>query len=147
MHLFVKLDEERARCRFAKKGTHKYGLFGQRMPSKSLILTDNKTLICYCIILHVKISRERLRLSNGNIGKRRRSSLLFGSHSTLLLLYYRGPMQRDCSNSEKWLTYQGMKNRLLEIAETIAAKPGTNRASDNEEKGQGLWGWIKSKMS
>ncbi|MGG1550148.1 HEAT repeat domain-containing protein [Paenibacillus ferrarius] len=38
-----------------------------------------------------------------------------------------------------------VKEQLLRMAEEIAAKP--EQTEFDEEKGQGLWGWIKSKMS
>ncbi|WP_240418310.1 HEAT repeat domain-containing protein [Paenibacillus periandrae] len=46
------------------------------------------------------------------------------------------------------LTYENIKNQILEIAESVAAKPEELAANESvTEKGKGLWGWIKNKMS
>lgn len=45
------------------------------------------------------------------------------------------------------LTYPSLKDQLLEIAETIAAKSDAEPIPENKEKGQGLWEWIRSRMS
>jgi len=65
---------------------------------------------------------------------------------TLLSMLPREYADRLRQHAEQ-LTYPSLKEQILEIAETIAAKPGTNQMQDNQEKGQGLWEWIRSKMS
>ncbi|NHN33410.1 HEAT repeat domain-containing protein [Paenibacillus agricola] len=42
------------------------------------------------------------------------------------------------------LTYESVKRQVLDVAEQIAEKP---EESAIDEKGAGIWGWIKSKMS
>ncbi|CAG7629768.1 hypothetical protein PAESOLCIP111_03134 [Paenibacillus solanacearum] len=45
------------------------------------------------------------------------------------------------------VTYSSAKNELLEIAELMTARPEPAADLEPIQKGQGLWGWIKSTMS
>ncbi|SFL08442.1 HEAT repeat-containing protein [Paenibacillus sp. 1_12] len=103
-----------------------------------------------------------LLLSLFRIGYKEAPELLMGilEQETVKNLYYLDTGQRALLNLlprsyadrlhqfAETLTYENIKNQIVEIAETVAIKPEESAANEsNIEKGKGLWGWIKNKMS
>lgn len=147
VHLFVKLDEEELVCRFAQDSDPKVTAYlvkkCEELPNFNRSKTANMLLILFS---QNYPDAPRLLMDILEKGGAKQFYYLDRAQLTLLSLLPR-PYAERLQLFAEGLSYQGMKNQLLEIAETIAAKPEQTELSDNEEKGQGLWGWIKSKMS
>ncbi|MDQ0873672.1 HEAT repeat protein [Paenibacillus sp. V4I3] len=147
VHLFVKLDEEELVCRFAQVPDPKVTAYlvkkCEELPNFNRNKTANMLLILFS--QHYQ-DAPKLLMDILEKGGAKQFYYLDRVQLTLLSLLPR-PYAERLQLFAEGLSYQGMKNQLLEIAETIAAKPEQTEPSDNEEKGQGLWGWIKSKMS
>lgn len=147
VHLFVKLDEEELVCRFAQDSDPKVTAYlvkkCEELPNFNRSKTANMLLILFS---QNYPDAPRLLMDILEKGGAKQFYYLDSAQLTLLSLLPR-PYAERLQQFAEGLSYQGMKNQLLEIAETIAAKPEQTELSDNEEKGQGLWGWIKSKMS
>lgn len=146
VHLFVQLDEADLVCRLVREPDAKVAayliakcktqnhfnrgqaanmllvLFGMQEPSAPQLLMD----------MLEKSGKQLYYLDRVQLA--------------LLVLLPKEYAERLRQFAEK-IAYTSMKEQVLEIAETIAAKPDAEAAPDNKEKGQGLWGWIKSKMS
>ncbi|MCY9663645.1 HEAT repeat domain-containing protein [Paenibacillus alginolyticus] len=147
VHLFVKLDEEELVCRFAQDPDPKVTAYLVKKCEELPNFNRNKTANMLLILFSQNYQdAPRLLMDILEKGGAKQFYYLDRVQLTLLSLLPRHYAQRLQQFAEG-LSYQGMKNQLLEIAETIAAKPEQIERSDNEEKGQGLWGWIKSKMS
>jgi HEAT repeat protein len=147
VHLFVKLDEEELVCRFAQDPDPKVTAYlvkkCEELPNFNRSKTANMLLILFS---QNYPDAPRLLMDILEKGGAKQFYYLDRVQLTLLSLLPRSYAERLRLFAEG-LSYQGMKNQLLEIAESVAAKPEQSELSDNEEKGQGLWGWIKSKMS
>lgn len=147
VHLFVKLDEEELVCRFAQDPDPKVTAYLVKKCEELPNLNRNKTANMLLILFSQNYpDAPRLLMDILEKGGSKQFYYLDRVQLTLLSLLPR-PYAERLQQFAEGLSYQGMKNQLLEIAETIAAKPEQTELSDNEEKGQGLWGWIKSKMS
>ncbi|MDF2647949.1 MAG: hypothetical protein K0Q73_3754 [Paenibacillus sp.] len=147
VHLFVKLDEEELVCRFAQDSDPKVTAYlikkCKELPNFNRSKTANMLLILFS---QNYPDAPRLLMDILEKGGAKQFYYLDRLQLTLLSLLPRTYAER-LQRFAEGLSYQGMKNQLLEIAETIATRPEQTELSDNEEKGQGLWGWIKSKMS
>ncbi|MDQ0916932.1 HEAT repeat domain-containing protein [Paenibacillus sp. V4I5] len=147
VHLFVKLDEEELVCRFAQDSDPKVTAYlvkkCKELPNFNRSKTANMLLILFS---QTYPDAPKLLMDILEKGGVKQFYYLDRAQLTLLSLLPRTYAERLQQFAEG-LSYQGMKNQLLEIAETIATRPEQTELSDNEEKGQGLWGWIKSKMS
>ncbi|NOU88104.1 hypothetical protein GC102_20355 [Paenibacillus sp. LMG 31460] len=147
VHLFVKLDEEELVCRFAQDLDLKVTTYlvkkCEELPNFNRSKTANMLLILFS---QSYPDAPKLLMDILEKGGAKQFYYLDRVQLTLLSLLPK-PYAERLQQFAEGLSYQGMKNQLLEIAETIAAKPEQTERSDHEEKGQGLWGWIKSKMS
>ncbi|OPH51854.1 hypothetical protein BC351_34120 [Paenibacillus ferrarius] len=153
VHLFVKLDEEELVCRFARESDPKVTAYivkkCEERPSFNVTKTTNLLLILF---RQNDPDASKLLMDILEKGGNKQFYYLDRIQLTLLSLLPR-PYAERLRQFAEGLSYQGMKSQLLDIAETIAAKPESERETEQRdssnygEKGQGLWGWIRSKMS
>lgn len=147
VHLFVKLDEEELVCRFAGEPDPKVTNYLVKKCEERPHFNTNKTTLILAVLFRQNYSNAPNLLMDilekpGN----KQFYYLDRLQLTLLSLLPKSYSERLAKFAEG-LSYQGMKSQLLDIAGTLAAKPEQTNYIETEEKGQGLWGWIRSKMS
>lgn len=146
VHLFVKLDETELVCRLAREMDSQIASYLAEACGQKPDFFYSRTIHCLLALFRIQYKETPdLLMEILEKGKKQFYYLNHTQHVLLTLLprSYTERLQFFAQN----VSNESMKSQLLEIAETIAAKPEQTEPSDNEEKGQGLWGWIKSKMS
>ncbi|MBP1963754.1 HEAT repeat domain-containing protein [Paenibacillus aceris] len=147
VHLFVKLDEEELVCRFAREPDPKVTDYLVKKCEERPNFNATKTTHLLLILFRQNYAdTPKLLMDILEKAGNKQFYYLDRIQLTLLSLLPRSYADR-LSQFAEGLSYQGMKTQLLDIAETIAAKPEQANHLETEEKGQGLWGWIRSKMS
>ncbi|UKS24446.1 HEAT repeat domain-containing protein [Paenibacillus sp. HWE-109] len=145
-HLLVKLDEEELVCRFAQEPDPKIIDYLVKKCQDRQNFNLNKTTHTLLVLFnHRYPDAPELLMTILEKGGTKQFYYLDRVQLALLHMLPR-PYAGRLRQFAEGLSYQGMKTQLLEIAESIEAKPEQQEISDQEEKGQGLWGWIKSKM-
>ncbi|MBA2944150.1 HEAT repeat domain-containing protein [Paenibacillus sp. CGMCC 1.16610] len=147
VHLFIKLDEEELVCRFAGEPDPKVTDYLVKKCEERPNFNANKTTLLLAVLFKQNYAKAPTLLMDilekpGN----KQFYYLDRLQLTLLSLLPKSYAER-LSKFAEGLSYQGMKSQLLDIAETVAAKPEQANHLETDEKGQGLWGWIRSKMS
>ncbi|NOV01417.1 HEAT repeat domain-containing protein [Paenibacillus planticolens] len=147
VHLFVKLDEEELVCRFARESDPQVTDYLVKKCEERPNFNATKTTHLLLILFRQNYS-DAPKLLMDILEKAGNKQFYYLDRVQLTLLsLLPGSYAERLRQFAEGLSYQGMKNQLLDIAETIAAKPEQANHSETEEKGQGLWGWIRSKMS
>lgn len=147
VQLFVELDEADLVCRLVQEpdaNVIKYLTAKcEKQPQFNRGQTSNMLLVLFGM---QEPRAPQLLMDILEKGGNKQYYYLDREQLTLLSLLPREYADRLRQHAEQ-LTYPSLKEQILEIAETIAAKLDTNQMQDNQEKGQGLWEWIRSKMS
>lgn len=147
VHLLVQLDEEELVCRFVRGTDAKVAAYLIRKCEALPGFNRGRTAHMLLVLAAMRVPQAPELVMN--ILEKGGSKQLYYLDRTQLTLLSLLP--RSCADRLKrfaeTLSYVSVKNQLLEIAESLAEKPEQAKASEPEEKGQGLWGWIKSKMS
>lgn len=151
VHLFTKLDEEELVCRFAREPDPKVTKYIVTKCESRPNFNANKTAYLLLVLFRQNNPEApRLLMDILEKGGNKQFYYLDRIQLTMLALLPK-PYAARLQQFAEGLSYQGMKNQLLDIAESIAAsqeaEPEQADSSNHEEKGQGLWGWIKSRMS
>lgn len=146
VHLFVKLDEVELVCRLARGKDSQVAAYLVEACRKRPDFFTSTTLHCLLALFRIQYKETpELLMDILEKGKKQIYYLNHAQH-VLLTLVPRSYAERMQLFAQS-VSNESMKNRLLDIAETIAEKLEQIEPTDHEEKGQGLWGWIKSKMS
>ncbi|WP_051620687.1 HEAT repeat domain-containing protein [Paenibacillus sp. UNC451MF] len=147
VQLFVELDEADLVCRLVEAADAKVIAYlrakCEAQPHFNKGQTSNMLLVLFGM---QEPSAPQLLMDILEKGGDKQYYYLDRVQLTLLSLLPKSYAERLRQYAEK-LTYQNLKDQLLDIAETIAAKTDGEKVTEIEEKGQGLWGWIRSKMS
>ncbi|KRF04845.1 hypothetical protein ASG89_21335 [Paenibacillus sp. Soil766] len=153
MNHFIQLDQEELVCRFAQDTDPKVTAYLVKKCENHQKFSHSQTSHSL-LILFRQNAPEAPQLLMNLLEKGGNKQFYYLDRIELLLITLLPKSYAErLRQFAEGLSYQGMKSQLLDIADTIAAKPELDpekemRASSNYgEKGQGLWGWIKSKMS
>jgi HEAT repeat protein len=153
IYLFIQLDEEELVGRFAQKSDPKVTAYLVKKCEDHPNFTHAKTSHSL-LILFRQNNLEAPKLLLNLLEKGGNKQFYYLDRIQLLLLtLLPKPYAERLRQFAEGLTYQVMKSQLLDIADSIAAKQEFEPENEPEErsnyaeKGQGLWGWIKSKMS
>jgi hypothetical protein len=147
IHLFASLDEEELVCRLVTGPDRSIADYLLKKCEGASGLNKGNTAAMLLALTAMKAS-EAPELVMRALEKGGGRQLYYMDRIQQLLL---ASLPRTCSDRLKQfaetVTYQAMKDQLLEIAEAIAAQPESADDGEPIQKGQGLWGWIKSTMS
>lgn len=147
VHLFVKLDEEELVCRFAGEPDPKVTSYLVKKCEERPNFHSNKTTLMLAVLFRQNYSYAPNLLMDILEKPGNKQFYYLDRLQLTLLSLLPGSYSERLSRFAEGLSYQGMKSQLLDIAETLAAKSEQTNYIETEEKGQGLWGWIRSKMS
>ncbi|CAN7662180.1 HEAT repeat domain-containing protein [Paenibacillus sp. LjRoot56] len=153
MNLFIKLDEEELVVRFAQESDPKVTAYLVKKCEEHPNFTQTKISHALLILFRQNVPEAPELLMNLLEKSGNKQFYYLDRIQLLLLNLLPKPYAERLRQFAEGISYQGMKSQLLDIADTLAAKqefePGTKPEdhSNYVEKGQGLWGWIKSKMS
>ncbi|WP_282942534.1 HEAT repeat domain-containing protein [Paenibacillus sp. RC67] len=147
VQLFVEVDEADLVCRLVEAADVKVIAYlkakCEEQPHFNRGQTSNMLLVLFGM---QEPSAPQLLMDILEKGGNKQYYYLDRVQLTLLSLLPKSYAQRLREYAEK-LSYQSLKDQLLDITETLAVKTDGEKVSEIEEKGQGLWGWIRSKMS
>ncbi|CAN7525178.1 HEAT repeat domain-containing protein [Paenibacillus sp. LjRoot153] len=153
IHIFIQLDEEELVCRFAKESDPKVTVYLIKKCEERPNFTQTNTAHSLLILFRQNDpAAPKLLMDILEKGGNKQFYYLDRIQLTLLTLLPK-PYAERLRQFAEGLSYHGMKSQLQDIADAIAAKPELEpetepgASSNYGEKGQGLWGWITSKMS
>ncbi|MDD9266092.1 HEAT repeat domain-containing protein [Paenibacillus sp. GCM10023248] len=150
VHLFIKLNEVELVCRFAREPDPKVTKFIVAKCEERPNFNTAKT-VHLLLVLFRQQHPEAPRLLMDILEKGGNKPFYYLDRLQLTLLSllpksYAPSLQRFAEG----LSYQGIRNQLLDIAETVASAQEAEQeqadSSNQEKKGQGLWGWLTSRM-
>ncbi|NQX58199.1 HEAT repeat domain-containing protein [Paenibacillus qinlingensis] len=152
-NLFIQIDEEELVCRFAHESDPKVTAYLVKKCEEYANFMQSKASHALLILFRQNVPEApKLLMNLLEIGGNKQFYYLDRIQLLLLNLLPK-PYAERLRQFAEGLSYHGMKSQLLDIADSIAAKQeieletAAEDRSNYEEKGQGLWGWIKSKMS
>ncbi|OXM83520.1 HEAT repeat domain-containing protein [Paenibacillus rigui] len=145
LELFIAIDEEELVCRLAEKPDKKLNAYLVRKCKAAGAFNQYKTVTLLLTLFRLG-HPDAPELLMENLEKSTARQLYYLDYAQLAVLsmlprHYAEGLERF---AEK-LQYDSVKRQVLEVVETIKAKP--DNASDADSKGTGWLTWIKSKMS
>jgi HEAT repeat protein len=142
--LFIELDEEELVCRFAGVPDPKVaGYLAGKCREKPNLNRDRTSRMLLALFGMGAPDAPELLMEVLEKGGTKQFYYLDRVQLALLAMLP-GSYAERLRNFAETLSYQGMKTQLLDIVESIKANP--EQAEWPEQKGQGLWEWIRSKM-
>ncbi|MDR6550598.1 HEAT repeat domain-containing protein [Paenibacillus qinlingensis] len=146
VHLFVKLDETELVCRLAHDKNAQIAAYLVEACRKKPDFFNHTTNHCLLALFRMPY-KEAPELLMEILEKGKKQMYYFNHAQGVLLKLLPRTYSERLQLFAQSVSNEYLRNQLLDIVETIAAKPEHTEPTDYEEKGQGLWGWIKSKMS
>jgi hypothetical protein len=145
VHLFVQLDEAELVCRFVSRPDPEVAQYLMKKCEAGKNFNNSSTVNMLLVLFGMRVPEaSKLLMFVLEQGKNRHLYYLDRTQLTVLSLLDRRYADKLTKFAEG-MAYESVKTQLLEIAEAIAQKPERIEESE-EEKGQGLWAWIRSKM-
>ncbi|OAS17800.1 HEAT repeat domain-containing protein [Paenibacillus oryzisoli] len=146
VHLFVKLDETELVCRLAHDKHAQIAAYLVEACRKKPDFFNHTTNHCLIALFRMPY-KEAPELLMEILEKGKKQMYYFNHAQQVLLKLLPRSYAERLQLFAQSVSNEYMRNQLQDIVETIAAKPEQTEPLDDEEKGQGLWGWIRSKMS
>lgn len=144
LHLLVGLDEAELVCRFAGGPDPKAARYlAEKVEAQKNFNRDRTSRMLLALFAMGEPDAPRLLMEVLERGGAKQFYYLDRVQLALLRMLPGRYAGRLAAFAET-LTYQGMKTQLLDIAESIKANP--EQPAGPDQKGKGLWTWIRSKM-
>ncbi|MBP1991906.1 HEAT repeat domain-containing protein [Paenibacillus eucommiae] len=143
--LFVDIDDEDLVCRLANRSTPKIMDYLAKKCKESSDAFNDYEKVDLLLALFRLQHKEAPELLMQALEKDASKRLYYiGESQRILLASLPASYAQRMEAAVGKLSYDGVKKQLMDIVETLKAKP---EQTDADEKGTGLWGWIKNKMS
>lgn len=144
VHVFAEIDDEEMVCRLADRPDATIAAYLVAKCQAAPVFSKTRTVHVLLALFRIGYIGAPELLINivESVGKKQ-LYYLDRAQLTLLSLLPRTYSDRLRDFAES-LPHENVKKQVLEIAEEVSHKP---EQADQEEKGLGLWGWIRNKMS